>query len=122
MTTQSKRFTSLARNGTLLSVPPANSMLGTCGSVYSMRAPRSRLPRQVEGIDRDTVSAEAGARVERHEAERLRGCGADDFPNVDLEPRAHERQLVHQADVDAAERVLEQLHHLRHLRRADRDH
>ena len=32
------------------------------------------------------------------------------------------RDFVHQADVDHAERVLEQLHHFRHARRADRHH
>ena len=71
-----------------------------------------RLPRQVERIDRDAVAAEARARVERHEAERLGRRGVDHFPDVDAEPVAHQRDLVHQADVHRAERVLEQLHHL----------
>ena len=33
---------------------------------------------------------------------------------------AHQRDLVHETDVDRAERVLEQLHHLGDARRADR--
>ena len=41
----------------------------------------------------------------------------DHFPHVDAQPVAHQRDLVDQADVDGAERVLEQLDHLGHARR-----
>jgi hypothetical protein len=58
-------------------------------------------------------------RIEGHEPERLRLRGVDDLPDVDVHPIAHQRQFVHQTDVDGAERVLEQLDHLGHARRAD---
>ena len=79
-----------------------------------------RLPRQVERVDRDAVAAEARAGIERHEAERLGRGGVDHLPDVDVQPVAHQRQLVDEADVDGAERVLEQLDHLGDARRADR--
>ena len=79
-----------------------------------------RFPRQVERIDRNAVAAEAGARIEGHEAERLGRRGLDDFPDVEAEPVAHQRDFVDQADVHHPERVLEQLDHLGRLRRADR--
>ena len=81
----------------------------------------ARLPGQVEGVDRDAVPAEAGARAEGHVAERLRGGGVDDVPDVDRHPVAQHRQLVDERDVDAAEDVLEQLGHLGDLRRGDLD-
>ncbi len=80
----------------------------------------SGLPREVERVDRDAVPAQPGARIEGHEAERLGGRRVDDLPHVDVHLVAHERDLVHQPDVHAAERVLEQLHRLRHLGRAHR--
>src|SRR5678815_1723408 len=78
-----------------------------------------RLPRQIEGIDWDAVTAKTRSRVERHETERLSACGLDDFPDVDIHPVRHQRDFVDQTDVDRAERVLEQLDHLGDLRRAD---
>jgi hypothetical protein len=66
-------------------------------------------PREVEGVDGNAVAAEARARVEGHEAERLGGGGLDDLPDVDVELRAHQRQLVHEADVHRPEGVLEEL-------------
>src|SRR5213593_875923 len=80
------------------------------------------LPGEVEGVDRDAVAAEARARVEGHEAEGLRLGGVDDLPDVDAERVRHERDLVHQPDVDAAERVLEELDHLSDAGRGHRDH
>ena len=62
-----------------------------------------------------------GPGVEGHEAEGLGLGSVDDFPHVDGHPVAHQRQLVDEADVDGAERVLEQLDHLRDARRADRN-
>jgi hypothetical protein len=46
----------------------------------------------------------------------------DHFPNVDAYAVAHPRQLVHEPNVDYAERVLEQLYDFSDLRQADRDH
>ena len=68
------------------------------------------------------MSAQAGPRIEGHEAERLGLRGVDDLPDVDIEVAAHQRQLVDEPDVDRAERILQQLHHLRHPRRRDRHH
>jgi hypothetical protein len=62
-----------------------------------------------------------GPRVEAHEAERLRGRGVDDLPDVDLEALAEHRQLVDQGDVDRAEDVLEQLGQLCRVRGAHLD-
>ena len=62
-----------------------------------------------------------GPGIERHEAERLGLGRVDHFPHVDVHAVAHQRQLVDQADVHRAERVLEQLHHLGDAGRADRD-
>ena len=61
-----------------------------------------------------------GPGIEGHEAERLGLGRVDHFPDVDVHPVAHQRQLVDQADVHRAERVLEQLHHLGDAGRADR--
>ena len=73
----------------------------------------ARLPRQVVRIDRDAVPAQAGARVEAHEAERLGLRRVDHFPDVDVHPLAEQLQLVDQGDVHAAEDVLQELGHLR---------
>ena len=81
---------------------------------------RPHLPREVVRIERDAVPADARARRELHEAERLRRRGVDHFPHVDAELVADDRHLVHQADVHRAERVLEQLHQLRRFRRRHR--
>ena len=62
-----------------------------------------------------------GPGIERHEAERLGLGRVDHFPDVDVHPVAHQRQLVDQADVHRAERVLEQLDHLGDAGRADRN-
>ena len=40
---------------------------------------------------------------------------------VDAEPLAHDRDLVDEADVHGAERVLEELHHLRGVGARDGD-
>lgn len=70
------------------------------------------LPREVVGVDRDAVAADAGAGVERHVTERFRRRRVDDLPDVDLHAIAQERQFVDERDVDAAENVFEQLGHL----------
>ena len=50
-----------------------------------------RLPTEVERINGNTVAAQAGPRIERHEAERLRASGVDHFPHVDVQVAAHQR-------------------------------
>ncbi len=60
----------------------------------------ARLPREVVGVERDAVPAEAGAGLERLEAERLGGGGVDDLPDVDAHPVAELRELVDERDVD----------------------
>src|SRR5688572_13978052 len=80
------------------------------------------LPREVERVDGNAVAPEAGTRIERHEAKWLRGCGLYDFPDTDAQPIAHHGQLVDHADVHGAERVLEQLHHLRYFGRTHFHH
>ena len=72
----------------------------------------ARLPREVERIDREAVSAEPRAGLEAHEAERLRRRGLDDLPDVDMHPVAELRELVDERDVHRAEDVLEQLRQL----------
>src|SRR5437762_43554 len=78
-------------------------------------------PREVVRIGRQTMPTQPRPRVERHEAERLRGGGADHLPHRDAEAAAHDRELVHQGDVDRAERVLEELDHLSRLRPGHRN-
>ena len=77
---------------------------------------RAHLPREVVRIERDAVSADARARRELHEAERLRRRRVDDFPHVHAELVADDRHLVHEPDVHRPERVLEQLHQLGRFR------
>src|SRR6185503_2604609 len=73
-------------------------------------------PREVEWIHGDAMPAQARTGIERHEPEGLRGGRVDHFPDVDVHLGGHEGNLVHEADVDAAERVFEELHHLGDLR------
>ena len=70
------------------------------------------LPREVVRIDRDAVAADARAGSEFHEAERLGGRGVDHFPHVHAQLVADDGHFVDQADVHAAEGVLQQLHQL----------
>ena len=72
----------------------------------------TRLPREVGRVERDAVTADPGARVERHEPERLGGGRLDDLPGVDALLGAERGELVDERDVDHAEGVLEQLRHL----------
>src|SRR5579872_1889775 len=88
----------------------------TCGEIVF-----ARFPGKIEGVDRDAVTAEAGAGIERHEAERLGGRGVDDFPDVHAHAQAEHFELVDHRDIDAAEDVLEQLGHFGGSRRADWD-
>ena len=63
-----------------------------------------------------------GPGIERHEAKRFSGRRVDHFPDIDTHAVAHDGDLVHQADIDHAEGVFEQLHHLGNLRGTDRHH
>ena len=67
------------------------------------------------------MPAHSRARLEAHEAERLRGRRVDDLPDVDPEPVAELGQLVDESDVDGAKDVLQQLRQLRRLRGRDDD-
>ncbi len=80
------------------------------------------LPGQVERIQRDAVPAEPRPGIEGHEPERLRLRGLDDLPHVDLHALAQEGKFVHEGNVDDAERVLEELRHLRDARRGNAEH
>ena len=74
---------------------------------------RLHLPREVQRINRDAVTAEAGAGRELHETERFAGGRVNHLPHVHAEALAHDRQFVDHADVDHAEGVLQQFRHLR---------
>ena len=73
------------------------------------RAVLPRLPREVEGIERNAVTAPAGPRIEAHESEGLRRRGVEHFPDVDAHAVEDHLELVHERDVDGAEDVLDQL-------------
>ena len=79
------------------------------------------LPREVERVERDAVSAQARAGVEGREAKRLRLGRFDDLPDVDTHLVERDLQLVDQGDVDRAIDVLEQLARLGDARRRDRN-
>jgi hypothetical protein len=81
----------------------------------------AHLPGQVGGIHGDAVAPQARAGQELHEAIGLRGGRVDDLPDVEVETVAHQRHLVGEPDVDGAEGVLEELHHLGALGRGDLD-
>ena len=66
-------------------------------------------PSEVEGVDGDAVSAEAGAGVEGGEAEGFGGGGADDFPDVDVHGIGDGFEFVDEADIDGAVDVFEEL-------------
>ena len=74
----------------------------------------TRLPREVERVERDAVAAEARARIKRLETVRLRLGGLDDLPDVDAHAVADDGHFVCKADVDVAVGVFEQLLHFRH--------
>ena len=73
------------------------------------KAVLARLPGEIEGIDRDAVPAQAGARVKRLVAERFGFGGIDDFPDVDVHRVVDDLEFVDEGDVDAAVDVFEQL-------------
>src|SRR5262252_411567 len=71
-------------------------------------------------VQRNTVSANPGARIKRHKAERLGRGRANDFPGVDVQRVTQARHFVSHADVYRAESVLQELGGLSHARRTDR--
>ena len=79
----------------------------------------ARAPGEVVRVDRDAVPADARARPEGHEAERLGRRGVDDLPDVEAHPLAQQRELVDERDVHVAEDVLEQLGHLGRVGRGE---
>src|SRR6185369_10924744 len=58
-----------------------------------------QLPRHVQWIDGDAMTAETRARIERHESERLAGGSTNHLEGIDPELAAHHRDLVHEADI-----------------------
>ena len=77
----------------------------------------ARFPAQVVRVQRDAVTAQARARIERRKAERLRLRRLDHLPKVDPHLVAEDRQFVDQADVDVPVGVLQNLRHLGDRRR-----
>ena len=75
----------------------------------------ARLEGEVEGVHGQAVSTHPGPGLEAHEPERLGRGAVDHLPDVDPQPLAELRELVHQGDVDRAEDVLQQLRELRRL-------
>src|SRR5262249_8109487 len=78
--------------------------------------PTFRSPGQVRRVDWQAVAADAWSGLEAHETERLRRRRVDGTPDVDVEVVCEHRQLVHERNVDVAERILEQLGELGLLR------
>src|SRR5437667_166697 len=64
-------------------------------------------------MDRDAVTAETRARVERCEAERLGAGGLNNFPDVDIHAVTKELQLVNQSDVHGPVDVFQEFDQLR---------
>src|SRR5262245_33116705 len=69
-------------------------------------------PREIEGIDRNAMSPEAGAWEKWHETEGLRSRRLDNLPNVNAHAITHHGKFVDKADVDHSEGIFEQLYHL----------
>ena len=100
-----------------------HAVVDVVGQLHEAEGPAEVLlypPRQVRRVHRQAVAADARTRCETHETERLGGCGIDHPPHVDTELASEHRHLVHERDVDVAERVLEQLRHLGLGGRTDR--
>ena len=77
-----------------------------------LKIKRFELPGQIVRIDRNAVSAQPGTRIERGEPKGLGGGGVDYFVDVDSQKVTHQRELVHHADIHAAESIFEKLDHL----------
>src|SRR5690606_15570981 len=59
----------------------------------------ARFPGQVKRIYRNTVPAEAGARIVGYESERLGGSGSDDLMDIDPHLVGNNFHLVDETDV-----------------------
>ena len=81
----------------------------------------ARLPRQVERVERNAVTAEPGAGVEAHEPEGLGLGGVEHVPHVDAHAVVDDLELVHERDVHGAEDVLGELGRFGGARRAHAD-
>src|SRR5580658_3327288 len=68
------------------------------------------------------MAAEAGAWIERLEAEGFSLGGVDDFVDVDAHLHAELLEFIDEGDVDAAVDVFEELGHLGYGGRTDRDY
>src|SRR6516164_1025622 len=80
----------------------------------------SRLPCQIEGIDRDAVSTHSRPGIEGHKTKRFRlGC-FNNLPNVNPHRAVDELQLIDKGDVHAAKDVFQQLGSFRHPTRGNR--
>ena len=60
---------------------------------------------KIEGVERDAVSADAGAGVEGSEAKWFCRGGGDDLPDVDAHFVVDDRHLVRESAVDDTEGV-----------------
>jgi hypothetical protein len=67
------------------------------------------LPGEVVWVEWNTVSTDAWARIEWHEAERLGRRSPDDLPSVYPERIAKAGHLICHSDIDRAKRILEEL-------------
>ena len=72
-------------------------------------APFAGQPGQIERVDGNTVTAEAGAGIERLKTKRLRLGGIDHFPDIDSHLVVEHLQLVDEGDVDGSIGVFEDL-------------
>src|SRR5262249_48095880 len=77
-------------------------------------------PTEVERIDGDTMSAEAGSREEGLKSERLRLGRVDDFPDVDSDAVEEHLQLIDHRDVHRTISVFQNLAGLSYLAVRDR--
>ena len=81
----------------------------------------ARFPGEIKRIDRNTVSPEARAGIERHVAKWFGFSGVDHFPNIDIHGRINSLQLVHERDIDAAKNIFQKLGGFGRAARGDRN-
>src|SRR2546427_12262454 len=73
-------------------------------------------PREVKGIDRYTMAAQARPRIKRRIAEGLRARRFDDLPNIDVHAISEQLELVHEGNVHRSVDVFQKLDELRRTR------
>ena len=71
-------------------------------------------------IERNTMAANAGARIERYEPKRLRRRRANHFPSVDVQRITKPGHLVRHGDVHRAKGVFQKFRCFRNARRTNR--